>query len=320
MALPTLTPDQLEDIYSTTFNYKMPEIVDNVYNSNPFLGILNAEERILLDGGKRIEQAIIYGKLNGGFYGRGDPFNTARVNTKESFIIDWKLAYVDLTIDGMDDLQNAGASAAFDQAALKGEEAELSLKDILGGALFTAGATTSLNGAEEWIDDGTNFPAIGGITRDSSVQGLAVQGQYDATGGSWTIPVLQTQYGKATIENEKPTLIVVRQNLWDALFNRVTPLQRYPSGAGFDELARIGFDAIKYQRAAVVVDSHVQAGRAYGFNTRYIRLIVHAARNAVLRGWMPTGNKDERINQLLWAGNLICTSPRMNFQQRGLVP
>ena len=37
------------------------------------------------------------------------------------------------------------------------------------------------------------------------------------------------------------------------------------------------------QRAAVVVDSHCQAGRAYMLNTRYIRLIVHAARNAVLQ-------------------------------------
>lgn len=322
MALPTLTPDQIEDIYVTTFNQKLPEIIDNVYNSNPFLGILNAEERILLDGGRRIEQGMIYGKLNGGSYGRGDPFNTARVNTKQAVIIDWKLHYANLTIDGLDDLQNAGAMAAFDSADLKTQEAELTLKDNIGSELFGDGGANggnALNGLQEWIDDGTNFSSIGGITRDTSAQGTAVKSVFDATGGSWTIPVLQTQYGKATIENEKPTLIVSTQVLWDSLFNRVQPLQRYPSGPGFDELARIGFDAIKYQRAAVVVDSHVQSGRAYGLNTRFCRLIVHQSRNGVLRGWMPTSNKDERVNQLLWAGNMVVTGPRFSFQMRNLV-
>lgn len=323
MPLPVLSADQIEDIYATTFNYKMPEIVDGVYNSNPFLGILNAEERIRLDGGKRIEQNFIYGKLPGGSYNRGDTFGMARVNTKTAFIIDWKLHRAELVIDGLDDLQNAGAAAAFDQAELKVQEAELTLKDNIGSELFGNGlnnAGAAINGLEEWIDDGTNFAAIGGVTRGTDTVGTAAKAQYDATGGSWTIPVLQTQYGKATVENEKPTLVVTTQVLWDALFNRVQPLQRYPTGPGFDELARIGFDAIKYQRAAVVVDSHVQSGRAYGVNTRFARLIVHAARNGVLRGWMPTGNKDERATQVLWAGNLIVSGPRFSFQMRGLTP
>lgn len=321
MSLPTLTPDQIEDIYVTTFNQKLPEIVDNVYNSNPYLGIMNAEERILLDGGRRIEQGMIYGKLNGGSYGRGDTFNTARVNTKQAVIVDWKLQYANITIDGIDDLQNAGAMAAFDSADLKSQEAELTLKDNIGGELFGDGGGNggnAINGLQEWIDDGTNFTSIGGITRDTSVQGTAVKAVYDATGGSATVPTIQTQYGKATIENEKPTLMVTTQTIWDAFFNRVQPLQRYPSGPGFDELARIGFDAIKYQRAAMVVDSHVQSGRLYGINTRFSKLIVHQSRNGVLRGWMPTSNKDERVNQLLWAGNLIINGPRFNFQMRGL--
>ena len=84
MALPTLTADQIEDIYATTFNQKMPEIIDGVYGRNPTLGILREKGGIVLDGGRRIEQNFIYGKLNGGSYGRGDPLNTARVNTSTS--------------------------------------------------------------------------------------------------------------------------------------------------------------------------------------------------------------------------------------------
>lgn len=329
MPLPVLTSEQIEDIYVTTFNQKLPEIVDNVYNSNPFLGILNAQERILLDGGRRIEQGFIYATPQGGSYNRGDTFNTARVTTKTAFIIDWKLHYVNITIDGLDDLQNAGASAVFDNAELKMQEAELKAKDDIGGELFTDGAqnqNAALNGLAEWVDDGTNFPTIGGITRGTDPVGTAAKAVFSATGGSATIPAIQTQYGKATIENEKPNLMVTVQPIWDALFARVQPLQRYPTGPGFDELARIGFDAIKYQRAAVVVDSHVQTdgsttgGRIYGLNTKFVKLIVHMARNLSWRGWIPTSNKDERVGQLLWSGNVVVSGPRFCFQMRNMVP
>lgn len=321
MALPTLTADQIEDIYATTFNQKMPEIIDGVYGSNPTLGILREKGGIVLDGGRRIEQNFIYGKLRGGSYGRGDPFDTSRQNTKTAFIIDWKLHYVNITIDGLDDIQNAGASAAFDSADLKAQEAELTLKDNLGGELYGIGTDNggnALDGLPAWIDDGTNIASIGGVTRDTSTTGTAAKAQYDATGGSWTIPVLQSPYGKSTVENEKVDLITTTQTLWDAMMTRVQPQQRYPVGGQYDLLAQIGFDSIRYLRAAIVVDSHVQAGRAYGQNTNFIKLVVSTARQGSMRGWMPTSNKDERVNQLLWAGNVVVGGPRFCFQQRGL--
>ena len=322
MALPTLSADQIEDIYTTTFNQKLPEVIDGVYNSNPTLGILNQQDRILLDGGRKIEQNMIFDKLTGGSYNRGDTFANVRKTTRTAFIIDWKLHRVELALDGLDELQNAGAMAAFDNADLKLQEMELTLKDNIGSELFGVGTdnqSAAMNGFADWIDDGTNITTIGGVTRDTSAVGTAAKATYDATGGSLTIPALQTDYGLVTIENEKPNLIVTTQTLWNALFNRVQPQQRYPSGGGgvFDDLARIGFESIKFQRAAIIVDSHVQSGRFYMLNTNFIKLIVHAARPGVLRGWMPTSNKDERVNQLFWAGNLIVGGPRFCAQGRG---
>jgi hypothetical protein len=321
MPLPTLSPDQIEDIYTTTFNQKLPEVIDNVYASNPVLGILNQQERILLDGGRRIEQNMIFDKLIGGSYNRSDTFQNTRKVTRTAFIVDWKLHRAELALDGLDELQNAGAMAAFDNADLKLQEMELTLKDNVGAELFGAGTDNqgaALNGFAEWIDDGTNFATIGGVTRGTDAVGTAAKATLDAVGGSLTIPALQTDYGAVTIENEKPNLIVTTQTLWNALFNRVQPQQRYPTGPGtiFDDLARIGFESLKFQRAAVVVDSHVQSGRFYMLNTNFIKLIVHAARPGVLRGWMPTSNKDERVNQLFWAGNLVVGGPRFNAQGR----
>ncbi len=320
MAIPTLSTTAIDDLFTATFNVKLPDMWDNVYNSNPLLGLLNAQDRIVLDGGLRIEQGLIYDTLNGGSYNRGDTFLNVRKNTSTSFIIDWKLHRVELALDGLDDLQNAGAAAVFDHADLKLQQMELTLKNNLGAELYGNGTDNggaALNGLPDWVDDGTNVSVIGGITRGTDAVGTAVKSVYDAVGGSWTIPALQTDYGTATIENEKPNLLVTTQVLWNAMFNRVQPQQRYPTGPGFDDLARIGFEAIKFQRAAVIVDSHVQSGRVYGLNLNTVKLIVHRARPGTLRGWMPISNKDERVNQLWWAGNLVVAAPRLNFQQRG---
>lgn len=320
MALPTLSETQVEDIYTTTVNKKLPGIVDNVYGSNPILGMLKKKSQIILDGGRQVEQGIIYDKLNGGWYGAGDTFSTATKNTRTSFIMPWRRLYVSLVLEGMEDLQNAGAAAVFNHAKEKGDEAQTTLSDKLGTAIFGSsldGGGNAMAGLEEWADDGTNFGTIGGINRNGGdAVATAAKSNYSATGGSWTIPKLQTQYGEATIENEKPDLIATTQALWDAMLARVQPAQRYDDK---HEAARIGFETIKHQRAAIVVDSHVQSGRAYGLVMKRLKLFVHRSRPGTkMRGWFPIHNQDMRVGQILWAGNMILQSPRLSFQQRSL--
>lgn len=322
MALPTLSSTQVEDIYTSTFNKKLPGAVDNVYGSNPAISLMKAQGQVILDGGKEVEQPIIYDKLNGDWYGTGDSFNTATKNTMTAFILPWRRLYVNVTIDGIEDLQNAGAAAVFSHAGQKVDQSQRTLKDKLGTGLFGSSNDSggkAMSGLEEWLDDGTNFSTIGGITRGTDVVGTAAKATYEATAGSWTIPDLQDEYGTTTFENEKVDLIITTQTLWNALMMRVQPQQRYPiQGTQSAKLAAIGFDALQYQRAGVVVDSHVQSGRVYGVTMKYAKLFVHKKRPGdKIRGWMPTSNKDERVTQVLWAGNLVIGAPRQNFQQRG---
>jgi hypothetical protein len=326
MALPTISGEQIEDIFVTTFNTKLPEIWDNVYNSNPVLGILNAKSQIKLEGGKRIESPLIYGKLPGGSYNMDDTFSVQRTNTKTEFIVDWKLQYVDITIDGLDELKNAGAAAAFSYAQTKMDEAEMTLKDNLGTELFGSGLDNggkALDGLNAWVDDGTNYATIGGITRDSSAVGTAAKAVYNATGGSWTYALAQAPYGAATIEGRKPDLIATTQTLWDRMAVVIQPLQRYninPS-ANAKILGNIGFDTLKFGGggADIVVDSHVQSGYAYYLHTPAVKMIVHNQRPGTkIRGWMPIVNQDRRTTQILWAGNVVVPSPRLQAKQVGL--
>ncbi len=104
---------------------------------------------------------------------------------------------------------------------------------------------------------------------------------------------------------------------WNKIWDRVTPAQRYPTGPNFDDVARVGFDSINVNGAAVVVDSHVAAGQVVGLTTDYVKLIVHKDRDFHFTGFKIPIDQDAIVGQILWAGNLVCANPRLNFLMTG---
>ena len=332
MASPNKTT-VIEDIASTTLENIIPVLVDNVFKSNPVFVRLWERENIMLDGGRDVRQPIIFGKMPRGFYRGLETFDTSRVKTKTSLIFDWKQVFVNITIDGLTDLQNSGASEVIDIVTSEMTTAELSIRDMLGFSLYRDGAVAftdpddstqlwgagkGLTGLEVAIDDGSNFAAYGGVTRSSGSEGAAVKGNLDATGGSLTLDLLQSRFGDATIEPEKPDLIITTQTLWNKIWARVQPQQRFPTGPGFDDVARAGFAAINFNGAAIVADSHIQSGRVYLLNTKFIKMIIHQDRNFTPTGWKVPTNQDARIQQILWAGELVVQSPRLSAQIRNV--
>jgi hypothetical protein len=296
----------------------------NVFNSNALWVRLASRDRIILDGGDKIRQSIIYDKLNSGWYTGLDEFDVSRKLTKTPMIFSWKQIWANISIDGLSMLQNAGAAKVIDMVETEQETARLTLSDALGTALYGDGQGTvtsskALDGLLAAVDDSTNYSTYGGISRATAdAVGLAIRGKYDATGGTFSLPAVNTQFGLATIQPEKPDLIVTTQTLWNKFWERAQPSQRTPSGPGFDDLARIGFDTINFNGAAVVVDSKPSAGSVFGLNTKSIKLIVHRDRDFHFTGFKIPINQDAIVGQILWAGNLVVPSPRLNFQMRNL--
>ena len=70
---------------------------------------------------------------------------------------------------------------------------------------------------------------------------------------------------------------------------------------------------VRFNGADCVVDSHVASGQIIGLNTDYLELITLSGRNMVFEGWFRPANADQRIGQVLWAGNLKGVAPRLNF-------
>lgn len=313
----------LADIAATTVDAYLPGLIDNFFSSNPLWLRLSSKERVLLQGGDRIRQPIIYDKMVGGSYSRNDTFDITRAQTKTVMQFDWSQYYVNLTIDGLTQAQNSGsATQIIDLVEAEMDTARLSLAEYLGTDLYldgTGNSNKNILGLIAAVDSGSNVASYGGITRSGNgAQGTAVTGVLNTTGGAVNLPLLNTIMGSATIQPARPDLIVTTQTLWDKVWDRVQPQQRFPSGPGFDELAQIGYNAINLNGAAIVVDSHVASGNMWFLNTDYFKLIIHDKHDFKFTGWKVPPNQDVMVGQILWYGQLVCTSPRLSARATGL--
>lgn len=322
MALPVDTRT-LGDIAAAAVDSYMPGVIDLFFNSNPLWIRMASKERVAYGGGDLIRQPILYDKLNAGSYSGFDTFDITRRSTKTVLQFDWSQYQVTLTIDGRTLLKTSGSGTRItDLVETEMETARLTLAEELGADLFldgTGNGAKDILGLIAAIDSGANVATYGGINRnDGSLQATAVQGNLNTTGGALSLPLVNTAMGSATIQPQRPELIVTTQSVWDRFWERSQPAQREPSGPGFDDLARVGFTAVNFNGAAVVVDSHVASGNVWLINSETFKLIVHEDRDFVFSGFQKPSNQDAMVGQIFWAGQLICQSPRLNCRMTGL--
>ena len=322
MALPS-DSRTLSDVAASAVDTYLPGLIDLFFTSNSLWVRLASKERVILDGGDFVRQPILYDQLNGGSYSGLDTFDITRRATKTVLQFDWSQYYTNLTVDGRTLIKTSGAgSRVLELVEAEMETARLTLSNLLGTDLYldgTGNASKNLLGLIAAVDSGTNVATYGGIGRnDGSVQATAVQGNLNTTGGALSLALVNTAMGAATIQPQRPDLIVAPQAMWDRLWERVQPSQREPSGPGFDDLARAGFTAINFNGAAVVVDSKPASGNLWLLNTDTFKLIIHRDRDFVFTGFQKPSNQDALVGQILFAGQLVCQSPRLNTRMTGL--
>jgi hypothetical protein len=297
-----LSTAEVEDAVAVALEYRIPQVVDNLYLSTPVFKILDMEERITADGGTRIEQPFIYDRPPGGSYRGMDTLDITRRKTKSLLQFEWKQYYAAVTIDGLTRLKTSGERAVVDLVDVELQGAELALKQDLGIDLYLDG-TGNNNKALDGFDIAiATTGTYGGINRTVDAEGTAIRGQVDTTGGPFTLQALQSMWGAATFGPEHPSLLATTQAIFDAAWARLQPQQRFPQGAVAEELAKAGFSVIMFNGVPLTVDQAVAAGTLYGLNTKFIKLIAHQQRaDLEVEGPLTPTMQDARTWRLLWA-------------------
>lgn len=312
------------DIDGKTNKFIVPRLVDNVYKASPVLTRIRTRNQERFEGGLSIKHPIMYAELKGGAFGRGATFDTSYVTTDTALEVNVKNYYVNVTLYGTDNVLARGPEAAMSHVESKMVNASGKMAKLLATAFYGDGQGVitqplEIDGFAASIDDGTNYAQYAGITRsDISTQANTGINAYYASQTTFALSALQAAFGATWFGAEHVDLIACPQAQWDSIWNKIQPQQRFMEESS--DVAKIGFQSLRFNGVSVVVDQYCPAGKIWGINTNYLYFYVTTLPKYQFgfTGWKEAANTDDVTGQYLFAGNLLNVSPRLMFQLSGL--
>ena len=300
-------------------------MVDSVYKSSPVFTRLRTKNMERFEGGTSIRHPIMYAELKGGPFTRGSSFDTSYVNTDTALEVIVKNYYVNATLYGTDNVLNRGPEAAMSYVESKMANAGLKMAKLLGTDIWLDGQGTdstaiALDGMEAAVDDGLLYVAYGGITRSDIASGdnNGINAYVLNVNGKMALSQVQTAFGACWFGSEHPDLIATTQPVWDVFWNKIQPQQRFEDAD--TDVAKIGFRAMRFNGASVVVDQYLASGYMYLLNTKYIQfwITTYPKYQFGFTGWKEAQNTDDVAGQYLFAGNLLVVAPRLMAKLYGI--
>lgn len=302
------TPIGTNVVTSIARRFILPEIVDNIYNSNAlFFRLYRANKRIVR-GGTQIEVPLMYTRFNsGGMYTSYDLLDLTPQDTVKNGAWDWKQAYVPVVVDGLTLIKTDSPDAIADYIRLYFAQSEMEMAEILGTGMWGSGGGNAIDGLTLAVATSGTY---GGLLRSSNSWW---QSQVDTSTATLTLSALQTTFGTASVGGRHPTIIISKQAQYNRYWALNTSIQRFPvEPSGSDEqLAAAGFSNVLFNGVPWVVDSHVpvDAGTSrdpiYMLNEDYIWLAVSPRADFYMEDFQTAINQDAMVAKLLWAGNLV---------------
>lgn len=210
-----------------------------------------------------------------------------------------------------------------------------------GGLLSTS---ASMDGLLAWIDDGNNsgtyttatdltksFTSVGGVVRADLLSSppaftgattplarlFGTTAYVDRAFNTFTLPKITEVMGNVWHGNKRVDVIVGANAVWNKFSNSMQPILRHTTG----DLAvgKSGYRVIEYQGAEVVVDKYCPASVAFGLNLGTIDFYISAKKlfQFGFTGFQKAYDGIDYRGDVLFAGNILCTSPRHNFKLYG---
>lgn len=312
----------LDQISAITQSVYIPVLVDNVLKSNPTFVYLARKAR-KLDGGATIRQPVALKKNTSAVsYSGADALDLVYDEENSAAEFNWSQYGVLLPITGLDDLRNNGGRAVMNLIRMKLEMAEASLRQKMGEDLQldgTGNGNKNIIGLAAAVDDGTNVATYGNISRTTFTNWKA---NYSANGGvgrALTIKLLNSTFESASKDNERPNLGITSHSCYTRYMELLQPSQRTMDSTMYD----LGFPNLMYQGRPIVVDEAVATTpnhKLWWLNTRYLDLYVAKERNFKFINFQQLPQQDVAVAKILWAGQLVCSQPRLQAQVVDLDP
>lgn len=225
---------------------------------------------------------------------------------------DWKQANCNVTMSGLEEVQNSGAEAMHNLIKARIEVAEATLQNNISAALFysnTEQGGKAIGGLQHLIADLPTSGTVGGIDRSSNSWW---RNQYydfsdnSVTASSTTIQhAMNVIYLRSERGTEHVDLIVAGENYFTYFEESLQAQQRFMDA---NEKAVGGFRGYKYKGATVFYDPNCNTNRMYLLNSKYLHFRPAKSRNFVVLKDKVAVNQDASVTPLYWMGNLTISN------------
>lgn len=311
---------------ATAINLYSDTMADNISNNNPLTFTLRKRGNVKpASGGNYIEETLMHAENSTvKWYSGSEVLDTTNQRVIGSAIFPWKQLNGNVTMDGLEEIKNAGESRKYDLYTAKVKVLEISLSNELGsntGGVFSDGTGTggkALTGVQAAVPDDPTTGTYGGIDRSLASNGfwrnqvVDMSTDIGAVASASNIKAgMQKLWIRTINKNDKPDIIVMDENYFTFLDNATSDLQRFTKAGE----AEISFESYMYKTAKVYYDEACPSNHAYFLNTNYLYLREFPGRRFTVDKEIKVAGQDAKIVPVYWAGNLTCA----NAQRQGVL-
>ena len=308
------------ELLTTTLDEYSAELADNVTNHNPLLKRLAQSGNVrTATGGARLLENLKYAENGTSIWYSGyETWDVSASDVLTSANFDWKQFNVNVTMSGLEEMQNNGDAAVHDWLESRIEVAEITAKNAVAAALFysnTENGGKAIGGLQHLVSDLPTTGTVGGI--DRSAQSWWRNQYYDfstesVTASATTIVHAMNEIHRRTVRGTDEVDFWVAGGTYFTYYEEsMQPNQRFMTSSR----AETGFNSYAYKGGDVFYDVNCANTRMYALNTKNICLRPHVNKNFVtLKSRQPV-NQDATVVPMLWGGNMTLR----NAELQGLI-
>lgn len=307
---------QTTQLTATTNKLIDKKVVDGVFKSNGTYALLSQSGKMKFrDGGVKLSfpiSTIDEDETTGGWYSGTQGLDGSEYDPISDSQHDWKNIYEHVTIP-WDMLDKASGPA--NQVGLLASRVDIAFKAMahrMGTALHNDGSDAKAFVGLDKIMSTTE--TYGGIAVADFAEWIAAitQGATPGTAQALTLSRIQSTMGSATEGQDKPDFAILRQNVFNELWNLLQPHQRLAHDDNMSGLGHSG--TLKFNGIPWIIDSKNKANAISFLNSDYFFLVAHPKKNMKRESFNTLESADAFRTRITFMGSLICSNRR--FQGR----
>lgn len=298
------------EIMTTTIDKYSKTLADNVSENVVLLKYLkeNGNSQPVSGGVKMLENLMYSETGTFSWYSGYEQLAVDASDVLTTAQFDWKQANVNVTMSGLEEMQNNGPEAMHNLIKARIKVAEATLQNNIGEALFysnTEQGGKAIGGLQHLVADLPTSGTVGGIDRQTNTWWRNQYYDFSTEGVTASSSTIQHAMNLMNLRTERGTdkidLIVAGETYFSYYEESLQAQQRFMD----TRKAVGGFSGYKYKDATVFYDPNCSATRMYLLNSKYFHFRPHANRNFVVLKDKVAVNQDATVTPLYWAGN--CT-------------